>query len=476
MITGFFIFSQKGDVLVSRVFREGIKRSISDVFRIQVISNVDVRSPVLTLGSTSFLHIRSGQLWIVAVTRSNVDASLVFESLYKFLNFLKNYLNIPLNKSIQEIDVKLNFTLIYELLDEAFDFGYPQSMDLSSAQNYIASQPIKAPQPTLKNSSVPDLTSDATKQATSDIPWRGRGIKYRKNEVYLDVYEDVNLLMSADGSILRSYVEGHIQMKTHLTGMPECKFGLNDSLMLDSNSNGGAFNEKLNSKSIPKAAAGAVSLENCKFHQCVDLQNYDSERVIKFIPPDGDFELMSYRAVENINLPFKISPTVTSLGKFKVEYQIVIRSLFPNKLFATDVSLRIPVPPGTMKTSIQTSSGKSKFLPEESSIQWKFNKFVGNAEHSFSAEIELSQALQNSANTNGNGSNIALRNSPIADAGSNLLTWSKPPISLSFGLNMFSCSGLVVRFLKVTDTANNKYKTIKWVKYLSKAGSYEIRY
>ena len=45
------------------------RRSIADVFRIQVVSNSDVRSPIITLGSTSFFHVRVNNLYIVAVTK-----------------------------------------------------------------------------------------------------------------------------------------------------------------------------------------------------------------------------------------------------------------------------------------------------------------------------------------------------------------------------------------------------------------------
>lgn len=45
------------------------RRSIADVFRIQVVSNTDVRSPIITLGSTSFFHVRINNLYVVAVTK-----------------------------------------------------------------------------------------------------------------------------------------------------------------------------------------------------------------------------------------------------------------------------------------------------------------------------------------------------------------------------------------------------------------------
>lgn len=38
-----------------------------------------------------------------------------------------------------------------------------------------------------------------------------------------------------------------------------------------------------------------VMMEDVKFHQCVRLSRFESDRTISFIPPDGESELMSYR-------------------------------------------------------------------------------------------------------------------------------------------------------------------------------------
>ncbi|CAM9017112.1 unnamed protein product [Wickerhamomyces anomalus] len=133
-------------------------------------------------------------------------------------------------------------------------------------------------------------------------------------------------------------------MKTHLSGMPVCKFGLNDALSLgeDDESNGDflAQYDVKNKKAIPKAAAGSVILEDCKFHQCVQLDKFDTDRLINFIPPDGEFELMRYRASENINLPFKLTPMITETGLSKYEFRLNLKSLFPSKLSATDVVVK----------------------------------------------------------------------------------------------------------------------------------------
>lgn len=35
-------------------------------------------------------------------------------------------------------------------------------------------------------------------------------------------------------------------------------------------------------------------LDDVSFHPCVRYKRWESERVISFIPPDGNFQLMSY--------------------------------------------------------------------------------------------------------------------------------------------------------------------------------------
>ena len=39
------------------------------------------------------------------------------------------------------------------------------------------------------------------------------GIKYRKNEVFLDVIESVDLLAGAQGQVLRSEIRGNIKVR-----------------------------------------------------------------------------------------------------------------------------------------------------------------------------------------------------------------------------------------------------------------------
>ena len=112
MISGILIFNQKGENLIFRAFRNDCRPRLADVFRIQVISNPMVRSPILTLGSTTFSHVKHENIFIVAVTKGNANAALVFEFLYRLIQLGRSYF-----AKFDEKAVKNNFVLIYELLD-----------------------------------------------------------------------------------------------------------------------------------------------------------------------------------------------------------------------------------------------------------------------------------------------------------------------------------------------------------------------
>lgn len=313
---------------------------------------------------------------------------------------------------------------------------------------YITTEGVKS---AIVNS--PTDSSRITQQATGALSWRRSDIKYRKNEAFVDVIEDVNLLMSATGTVLRADVNGQIVMRAYLSGTPECKFGLNDRLLLDtgesSGGNGGRGGGLQGGGKATRAAAGSVTLEDCQFHQCVKLGRFDADRIISFVPPDGEFELMRYRATENVNLPFKVHPIVREIGTTKVEYSVAIKANYSAKLFASNVVVRIPTPLNTAKTVERTSQGRARYEPEHNNIVWKIPRFSGQSEFVLNAEATLTSMTHQKA-------------------------WSRPPLSLSFSILMFTSSGLLVRYLKVFEKGN--YSSVKWVRYMTRAGSYEIRY
>ena len=71
MIGGLFIYNHKGEVLISRVYRDDIGRNAVDAFRVNVIhARQQVRSPVTNIARTSFFHIKRSNIWLAAVNFS----------------------------------------------------------------------------------------------------------------------------------------------------------------------------------------------------------------------------------------------------------------------------------------------------------------------------------------------------------------------------------------------------------------------
>jgi AP-1 complex subunit mu len=138
---------------------------------------------------------------------------------------------------------------------------------------------------------------------TNAVSWRSEGIRYRKNEVFLDVIESVNLLVNANGDVIRSEILGSVKMKCYLSGMPELRLGLNDKVMFESTGRSASWPAyqllllllTLFRIRSPASRGKSIEMEDVKFHQCVRLARFENDRTISFIPPDGEFELMSYR-------------------------------------------------------------------------------------------------------------------------------------------------------------------------------------
>ena len=55
------------------------------------------------------------------------------------------------------------------------------------------------------------------------------------------------------------------------------------------------------------------------FHQCVNLGRFNTEKVVSFVPPDGEFDLMKYRCQEGISLPFRVLPIINEMGRTRME-------------------------------------------------------------------------------------------------------------------------------------------------------------
>ena len=368
MIAGIFIFGFKGEMILSKVYRQELtRRGLAERFRVLVINNPRVNSPITSITISTpngplqlySYHIKHEDMYLVAASKDNINVAMVFEFLYRFIGICINYFG-----KFDEDIIREQFSLIYELLDEVIDFGFPQNCDPETLKSYITGD-VKIEKP--------EQISKITIQATGATSWRRPDIKYRRNEMFIDVVESVNVLIGAKGNVLQSEVQGKIMMKAYLSGTPECKFGLNDKVLVDKDT-AKDYNNKDNAGTNKRKPKSAVQLDDCQFHQCVRLGKFQTERIISFVPPDGEFELMKYRTTENINIPFKVTPTVYSNSPTRLEYKISLKSLFSDKFSGQNIVIKIPVPPNTVEVrglNQMMNGSKAKFVANEHAVIWK---------------------------------------------------------------------------------------------------------
>lgn len=68
---------------------------------------------------------------VVAVTKKNSNAATILLFLHKLAEVFVEYF-----KELEEESIRDNFVIIYELLDEMMDFGYPQTTESKILQEY----------------------------------------------------------------------------------------------------------------------------------------------------------------------------------------------------------------------------------------------------------------------------------------------------------------------------------------------------
>lgn len=416
-----FILDLKGNVIVSRNYRGDVEMSCIERFMPLLVEKEDegVHSPVLQAGDISYTFIKHMNLYIVSISKKNMNAALVLSYLYKCVEVFCEYF-----KDLEEESVRDNFVVIYELFDEMMDFGYPQTTESRILQEYITQEGHRleiAPRPPMA--------------VTNAVSWRSDGIKYRKNEVFLDVIESVNMLANATGTVLRSEILGSIRMRVVLSGMPELRLGLNDKVIFEQATAGGR-----NGK--------GVELEDVKFHQCVRLSRFEAERTISFIPPDGEFELMSYRLTTQVKPLIWVEAVVEKHTHSRVEYMVKAKSQFKRQSIANHVEVIIPVPSDADSPKFKSSVGSVKYVPELNAFVWAIRSFPGGREYLMRAHFSLPSIASEEVE-------------------------GKPPIQVKFEIPYYTTSGLQVRYLKIIEKSG--YQAMPWVRYVTQNGDYQLR-
>ncbi|SOV81059.1 AP-1 complex subunit mu-1 [Plasmodium sp. gorilla clade G3] len=432
-ISAIFIIDLKGKVIINRNYRGEVNVNLTEVFYNCVIDQEDnLIKPIFHVNGLTYCWVAHNNIYFLAITRKNSNATLIIAFLYKLIQVLKDYFKV-----LEEESIKDNFVITYELLDEMIDNGFPQLSEVKILREYIKN---KAHQLTVNNFKIPSAL-------TNSVSWRNEGIKYKKNEIFLDVIESLNIIISSNGTVLRSEILGCLKMKSYLSGMPELKLGLNDKLLFNKNLNNypNSSNNNVNNKTK------LVELEDIKFHQCVRLSKFENDRTISFIPPDGIFNLMTYRLSTHVKPLFWLDINITKKSLTKIEYSVKAKSQFKNKSIANNVEFHLPVPADVDSPHFQTYIGTVKYYPDKDILIWKIKQFQGQKEYIMNAQFGLPSIVSNE----------------------NKDLYYKRPVNVKFEIPYFTVSGITVRYLKIIEKSG--YQALPWVRYITQNGDYQVR-
>lgn len=118
-------------------------------------------------------------------------------------------------------------------------------------------------------------------------------------------------------------------------------------------------------------------MEDMKFHQCVRLARFENDRTISFIPPDGEFELMSYRLNTEVKPLIWCEAVIESHSGSRIEYLIKAKSQFKKRSSANNVEIIIPVPEDADTPKFKATIGYAEYAPERNAVVWKIKQFQG---------------------------------------------------------------------------------------------------
>lgn len=417
-----FVLDIKGRCLISRDYRGNVSAAEVERFFFKLLEkegDMESHGPICCDNGVSYVFIQHSNVYLMTASRQNCNAASLLVFLHRVVDVFKHYF-----EKFEEESIKDNFVVVYELLDEIMDFGYPQYTEAKILSEFIKTDAYRM-----------EVAQRPPMAVTNAVSWRSEGIMYRTNEVFLDVVERVNLLVNSNGQIIRSEVNGALKMQTRLSGMPECKLGLNDRVLMESQNQ--------------SSRAKAIDLEDIKFHQCVRLARFENDRTISFIPPDGIFNLMTYRLSTQVKPLFWVEAHVERHSRSRVEMTVKARSQFKERSTATSVTIELPVPPDATSPSIRTSVGSAKYAPEKDALLWTIKSFPGNKEFMLRAEFKLPSVLSEDA------------------------VDRKTPIYVKFEIPYFTVSGIQIRYLKIIEKSG--YQALPWVRYITIAGDYELR-
>ena len=460
MIQSIFLLSPTGEVVIERHFRGVTSRSVCETFWERASANLnhhggistastiistdpfplyDTVPPVMEVVDTDtnttvylFSILRDGLSYLAACP-DEVAPLLVLEFLHRVADIFVDYFGSPADESA----IKDIFSTVYQLLEEMCDFGWPLTTEPNSLKDMIRPPTVMGKLTSAVTGGSSAVVAEALPTGTvSNMPWRKAGVSYSNNEIYIDIVEEIDAIVDGVGNVISADVSGSIQAQSHLSGVPDLLLTFKDPEIID----------------------------DCSFHPCIRYTRYEQERVLSFVPPDGNFELMRYRVRSGVahgfNPPVYCQPQL-GYGEAKdgksldgrITLNVGARSISSlifsasrrGPLIVEDVAIVIPFPTIVKTANLSANMGVVVYDEAGKVAKW----VIGKLDEKMRPQLTGTMTVDGTRRPEEN-----------------------PPLTVTWKIPLASVSGLSVSGLSIS---GERYKPYKGVRNITKSGRFQVR-
>ncbi|KAL9269438.1 AP-3 complex subunit mu-like protein [Drosera capensis] len=374
---------------------------------------VDLRLVLPVIASPThylFRVVRDG-ITFLACTQVEMPPLMAIEFLGRAADVLSNYLG-GLNEDL----IKDNFVIVYELLDEMIDNGFPLTTEYNILKEMIAPPNIVSKVFSVVTVNSSNVTSTLPGATASCVPWRTTELNYASNEVCVDLVEEMDATVNRDGVLVKCEVYGEVQVNSHLSGIPD----------------------------LTLAFANPSILNDFRFHPCVRFRPWETHQILSFVPPDGEFKLMSYRVKKLKRIPVYVKPQLTKdAGMCRVNVLVGIRH-DPGKMIDS-ITVEFQLPHCVLSSDLTSNHGTVNMLANQI-CSWSIGKIPKDKAPCLTGTMMLVEGME--------CLNVY------------------PTFRVDFKIMGIALSGLKIDKLEVKNVANRPYKGFR---AQTRAGQYQIR-
>ncbi|GIX71618.1 AP-4 complex subunit mu-1 [Caerostris extrusa] len=431
MLSSFYIFSSRGDILLKEKYRNDIPEEYANC----VISSIlkckqGTNPPCVKSNGIQGFSIKREKVIYVVLSKREIPTLSVIQFLDSFYLLLRNFCG-----GATEDHISKNLLLIYELMTECVDNGFMKTTSTEQIRHTVYADPVVTkvnPKYEVRKPGPFGMEKVLVPNSAAERPLvKSRSQQIIKTaEVFVDVFEKLTAHFDKEGQIQRFHLHGCIQLKSFIVHNHQLLVSLEDNLKQE--------------------AMKGLYFDNYEFDNCVDFKTFEKNRSFIVHPTQGEIKAMTYSLENPVLLPFRLIANVQESDQNRdCDLTLKLSCNLPSSVEALNIILHIPVSSSTRNLMQQFSKfqNSAEFLRKERKIVWKLKKLPGQEE--VVAKFKLIEALQVPANRLEMG-----------------------PVSLEFEVSNTTCSGLGIRNLKAEDPSGKPIALQKWVRYVTVAQSY----